>query len=824
MILAAPLVIPFSQAVPALAGLTGMLGIAALSEKVNEYIQENPEESMKILSTIIPNVGIGQIFMSKEDKISLEDLEDMTDEEAQDLSKEQKEELMKQAGKRRDRELSIATSEKIGLSGPGKEKQDIEYEIDKRYDEGGVEQKKAPFDYTKFFRKRRADGGPIGIEVLFEEKVPAAPSQLVEESETILGYRGPGGYQGVGGYGRSRTSKGPKNSPFSSGFQGAKKTSKQIFSGGGGGPKPGTGSTGPAGGATRRITPTVSQTPNFGLKALEFAKKYNPLGLLFGTPVGAEEIDFSTLKQSQEKFEPSFPFGFNKKSNFGGNKYTGTTKGEFVDFLEQGKFGLKTDDMFDKNIDDLFEGVADNEIGTGFTDDATPTFVRTGKGLDYTGFIDVPKKDLGKEEIDLLPGGFFPTKKADGGRVGFNLGGLLTGQAKNIYDTMSAAGYFTEDEIKNAIIGAGYEIPGTTPDAPTTVQPIGYQGRSDDNPYAGQVVDQTDYSFNKKNYGPGEKLEINPAAVGMSFYDSTTGTSTPNKTVKEDKGIIGRTIDSFMGAAIPEKQLSQFTSPTTGGTLTGPAELGFMTQNIEGIPGNLTREDLRGMYDNYNKFLGRPSNFANARVKGPAGNLINLVPVIGSAARMFGPQGDKSLQSKYTVDGAGFGNTGMRDEFGLGTFDAKDGFLGLTGNTTRNYVDRMKDKLDDLEGFFGSRIDDFDINNLDPATLSKMKGINSFYTKQILAYQQRLATEKLNEQAKREQAAAEIKARQADTTRRARELNPDVYAKAEELGFIDSKTGGFKSAGTNENFSNKTGRGRTGYSEGGLASMFVEKR
>jgi hypothetical protein len=172
MILAAPLVIPFAKAVPALAGIMGGIGMAALSDRVNEYIQENPEESMKILSTIIPGAGIGQIFMSKEDKISLEDLEDMTDEEAQDLSKEDKAELMKQAGKRRNRELSIATSEKIGLSGPGKEKQDIEYEIDERYDEGGVEQKKAPFDYTKFFRKRRADGGAIGIEVLFTEKKP----------------------------------------------------------------------------------------------------------------------------------------------------------------------------------------------------------------------------------------------------------------------------------------------------------------------------------------------------------------------------------------------------------------------------------------------------------------------------------------------------------------------------------------------------------------------------------------------------------------------------------------------------------------------------
>jgi hypothetical protein len=36
----------------------------------------------------------------------------------------------------------------------------------------------------------KADGGSIGIEVLFGSKVPAAPSQLVEESEIVLGYRG----------------------------------------------------------------------------------------------------------------------------------------------------------------------------------------------------------------------------------------------------------------------------------------------------------------------------------------------------------------------------------------------------------------------------------------------------------------------------------------------------------------------------------------------------------------------------------------------------------------------------------------------------------
>ena len=163
MILAAPLVIPFAKAV----GISvATLGMAKAADMVNDYIEANPEESMKILSTIVPSIGIGQIFMNKE-KISLEDLDEMTDEEAQDLSKEEKAELMKQAGKTggsNKRQTMIDISEKLGLSGEGKEKQDIEYDIDERYDEGGVEEVSKPkFDYKKFFRNRRADGGRVGF-------------------------------------------------------------------------------------------------------------------------------------------------------------------------------------------------------------------------------------------------------------------------------------------------------------------------------------------------------------------------------------------------------------------------------------------------------------------------------------------------------------------------------------------------------------------------------------------------------------------------------------------------------------------------------------
>jgi hypothetical protein len=58
--------------------------------------------------------------------------------------------------------------------------------------------------------------------------------------------------------------------------------------------------------------------------------------------------------------------------------------------------------------------------------------------------------------------------------------------------------------------------------------------------------------------------------------------------------------------------------------------------------------------------------------------------------------------------------------------------------------------------------------------------------------------------------AAEQMAMEKPTIDKARKANPGVYAKAEKLGLI-GPGGGFKSAGTNKNFSNKTGRGRTGY-------------
>ncbi len=85
-VLAAPLVIPFAEAL----GLSvAILGMDKASDKVNQFIKDNPEESMKIFQMIMPAQGIANALKNKsseevEEKISLEDLEGMSAEEAQD--------------------------------------------------------------------------------------------------------------------------------------------------------------------------------------------------------------------------------------------------------------------------------------------------------------------------------------------------------------------------------------------------------------------------------------------------------------------------------------------------------------------------------------------------------------------------------------------------------------------------------------------------------------------------------------------------------------------------------------------------------------------
>jgi len=197
MILAAPLVIPFAEAI----GLSvAILGMAKASDMVNEFIQENPEQSMKIFQMIMPSQGIANALKNKssEDVEEVEETEevstgsgveekikeilvgegvDIEEINLGELPKDLQGKVMKGIAKSstNKKEDMKEASAIIGLSGPARETKKMADEIDDRY-EGGLEEvtKTKGYDFRDYIpnRRRKADGGAIGIEVLFENKNP----------------------------------------------------------------------------------------------------------------------------------------------------------------------------------------------------------------------------------------------------------------------------------------------------------------------------------------------------------------------------------------------------------------------------------------------------------------------------------------------------------------------------------------------------------------------------------------------------------------------------------------------------------------------------
>jgi hypothetical protein len=164
MPLAAPLILPFAE----LAGITiAGLGMAAASEKVSDFISDNPEISMEILTTLIPGgIGLNTLFKDK-DAPSTKDIV---------LG-----ELGKEKGNYSDPDAEGAYSSKRGriikaLEKAGKIKKgpDKDYDPSKKYK-----------DYKKFYEK--ANGGAIGIEVLFEEKKNGGRIGFANGGENIIG-------------------------------------------------------------------------------------------------------------------------------------------------------------------------------------------------------------------------------------------------------------------------------------------------------------------------------------------------------------------------------------------------------------------------------------------------------------------------------------------------------------------------------------------------------------------------------------------------------------------------------------------------------------
>jgi hypothetical protein len=577
------------------------------------------------------------------------------------------------------------------------------------------------------------------------------------------------------------------------------------------------------------------------------------------------------------------------------------TVGEVLEGMSGGTY-----DTFDPNVQKtLGEQILGNvDFGDTFqknwsTDVVEPT-IKDGK-------IDIDETKLEVDEMPVKPKDVLEIK--DGGRVGMFMGGdPLTGQALAIYESMNSYG-FSDAEIASALQQQGlYTPPGSgtpTPDPTPDPTPGQGGGGGSSDPYPGQIVDQTsfaDYQFNKSDYAPGGKLEINPAALGIGFYESGPGKVkdqlpasfveankhlTPNQ--QQDKYYTGKEvgvdygaleakkpgfIKSIIDAGVPNKMKSTVTMP--GHQQFGPVNpsefRNFMDANIQGIGGNLTRQDLANMYEDYSKFKGRGSRYKDARVPGTVGNLFGMIPGFGAVKRVgegiFGPQGDRSMQSTYGVEGGfGGGNTKFRDEFGLSVIDDSK---RIFGKRDRNYLDRMEDQMGKNIDFFGgtrtslfggkkldktgSSVENFaerwaNFDDLDAADqqalINEMKAINSFKTKQMLAYKNRIATEKINKdwQQKQEDIATQeridaekdfvtqdLGVTAADAATSGRGMDHTRGMTSRERGAAAARMGGgsrqAKSGSQKPGGSGRTDKG-WGWAHGGpvgVASMFTRRR
>jgi hypothetical protein len=753
-VLAAPLVIPFAEAI----GVSiAALGMAKATDKVNEFIQENPEQSIKIFQMIMPSQGIANALKNKSsegDEEVSEDI-DVEVEEKPKLTGKEKSEKIKAAIRR-------ARAGKGNYSSPDAEGSavDIRGSVIREAEDMGLADKdlkdkpykEKGYDFRDYiprgaYKKKYADGGAIGIEVLFEEKKPRKDFNT-------------GGRATTQDFANAlqRVSAG---TTYQQQVQ-AKDYARQEAS-------------------------------NLLSEAMRSGNQGNIQSILQGIG-GSTTIPGMQFNRSGNRIIsiPATGPGRDKILNAMANQMLSTTTYAPPPPPTDSLTGMLESQMLPNMADGSMRSLAEQNA-------IRDKVLAAQKAQEQSYFMTDPvtgkKYSTEAEAIDDLGLVTYNQRFADGGRVGLFMGGpALEGPALGIYNSMKAYQSFTDQEIANAIKEAGYELPtSSTPDpTPDPGQGAGQSGGRGSDQDAG-YVDRQDYSFNEKNYRPGNQLEINPAAFGVSFPDQP---SSPKR-----EGIINQAIDSF--TSLPTRSLSSFASPTTGGNIVGPAEQGFMGQTLDIDPAARTREEIRSLYDNYNRFKGRTSNFADARQKGKVGEVLgNIVgfasgiPFLGMLSNAFGPQGDKSLQSKYTVDGAGFGNTGARDEFGLATFDKKDGFLGLTGNTTRDYTNRMNERLGELDDFFGERIDDFDINNINAATFNKMSKINGFYAKQVQAYKNRLEVEKINREQKEKLDAIKKQAEIDDINRRKREetdaakqrqLQIEAAAKAQEISRSQAK-------------------------------------
>ena len=159
MVMAPALLIPFAEA----AGLTiAGLGAIEIGKKVQDFVDNNPDATMEILTMLVPGgQGLSTLFKKKAKPVEEEIEISVEEKDPRDLTRKEKAEIMKETAKsssNKSRDMKKAFEDIIK---PGKE-EDKFLEGEERYD-GGLEEvgKAKGYDYRDFipFRKKYNLGG-----------------------------------------------------------------------------------------------------------------------------------------------------------------------------------------------------------------------------------------------------------------------------------------------------------------------------------------------------------------------------------------------------------------------------------------------------------------------------------------------------------------------------------------------------------------------------------------------------------------------------------------------------------------------------------------
>ena len=167
--LAVPYLLPFAEAAGiAIAGL----GLMEISQRVQDHMEANPEDSLKILTMIMPAEGLMALFNKEADDVEGEgeaegegEEEEIIDVDEVKDTRSQKEIVLEELARSRGKEPrgnwsskkavgpAVSTRGNIirGLEDAGKVDKGLK---DKPY-------KKSKFNYKKYFRK--ADGGIMDV-------------------------------------------------------------------------------------------------------------------------------------------------------------------------------------------------------------------------------------------------------------------------------------------------------------------------------------------------------------------------------------------------------------------------------------------------------------------------------------------------------------------------------------------------------------------------------------------------------------------------------------------------------------------------------------